>query len=61
MRRWIFRRRKRTQAELAEQEQARRDAEKARHEAERDMAIQRAQIEAYLDRHPPDDGIGGPF
>lgn len=61
MRRWIFRRRKRTQAELAEQAQARRDAEKARHEAERDMAIQRAHIEAYLDRHPPDGGIGGPF
>jgi hypothetical protein len=63
MRRWIFRRRKRTQAELGELAQAQRDAEKARHQAERDMAIQRDHIEAFLDRHPPpfDSGQGGPF
>jgi hypothetical protein len=61
MRRWILRRRKRTQAELAELAQARRDAEKVRHEAERDLAIQRAHVEAFLDRNPPDAGQSGPF
>jgi hypothetical protein len=55
---WLrfFRRRKLTQAELAEEERARREAQKARHQAELDMAKQRGYIEGYLDSHRP----GGP-
>jgi hypothetical protein len=56
MLRRLFWRRKLTQAELAERERLRRDAAKARHQAEAEMAIQRGQIEGYLDRHPPDAG-----
>ena len=52
----LFRRRKLTQAELAEEERARREAQKARHQAELDMAKQRGYIEGYLDSHRP----GGP-
>jgi hypothetical protein len=59
MLRSIFRRRKLTQVELAEQERLRRDAAKARHEAEAEIAMQRGKIEGYLDRHPPD--AGGPY
>jgi hypothetical protein len=53
MLRRVFRRRKLTQAELAERERLQRDGAKARRQAEAEMAIQRGQIEGYLDRHPP--------
>jgi hypothetical protein len=52
----FFRRRKLTQAELAEQARSQREAQKARYQAELDMAKQRGYIEGYLDSHPP----GGP-
>jgi hypothetical protein len=52
----LFRRRKLTQAELAEQARFQREAQKARHQAELDMAKQRGYVEGYLDTHPP----GGP-
>jgi hypothetical protein len=55
----LFRRKKKlTQAELAEQERLNRDAQQARYRAELEMAKQRGYIEGYLDRHPPG---GGPF
>jgi hypothetical protein len=53
----LFRRRKLTQAELAEQERLRREAQKARHQAELEMAKQRGYVEGYLDSHPPGGGI----
>jgi hypothetical protein len=53
----LFRRRKLTQAGLAEQERLRREAQKARHQAELEMAKQRGYVEGYLDSHPPGGGI----
>jgi hypothetical protein len=58
MLRGLFRRKKLTRAELAEQERARREAQKARHRAELEMAKQRDYVEGYLDSHPP---ASGPF
>jgi hypothetical protein len=55
MRRLLFRRGKRTQAELAELERARREAKKNRHRAEAEIALRNAHVEGYLDRHPPDE------
>jgi hypothetical protein len=52
----LFRRKKLTQAELAEQARLQREAQNARHQAELDMAKQRGYIEGYLDSHRP----GGP-
>jgi hypothetical protein len=52
----FFRRRKLTRAELAEEERLRRETQKARYQAELEMAKQRGYIEGYLDTHPP----GGP-
>jgi hypothetical protein len=49
----LFRRKKLTQAELAERDRLRRDATKARHRAEAEMARQRGQVES---RQPPDAG-----
>jgi len=49
----LFRRKKLTQAELAERDRLRRDAAQARHRAEAEIAAQRGQIES---RQPPDAG-----
>jgi hypothetical protein len=55
MGRWLSRRGKRTQAELAELERVRREAKKNRHRAEAEIALRNAHVEGYLDRHPPDE------
>jgi hypothetical protein len=58
MLRWLFKRKKLTQRKLAEREQLRRDAVKARHRAEAETALRNAKVEGYLERHPPGDGAG---
>jgi hypothetical protein len=53
----LFRGKKLTQTELAEQERLNRNAQQARYRAELEMAKQRGYAEAYLDRHPPTGGL----
>jgi hypothetical protein len=53
-----FRRKKLTQAELAEQERLKREAQQARCQAELDMAKQRGYAEGYFDSPPPPPGGG---
>jgi hypothetical protein len=53
----LFRRKKLTQTEVAEQERLNRNAQQARYRAELEMAKQRGYIEGYLDSHPPGGGL----
>jgi methylphosphotriester-DNA--protein-cysteine methyltransferase len=58
MLRRFFRRKRLTPAELAERERLRSEAQKARHSAEAEMAVQRGRIEGFSDTQPP---AGPPF
>jgi hypothetical protein len=55
MLRRLFRRQELSPEEVAERQRLNREAEKARYRAERDMAMQRGQIEGFFDR----DHLGG--